>query len=79
MSLYDWFISNGIQSGRIVLDAVSANNNAGESKIIYFEDAYCYSLAEDNDKDKAEQRMLKISFVADKITISGIEFDNILN
>lgn len=79
LSLFDWFISNGVQSGRIVLDAVSANNNTGDSKVIYFEDAYCYSLAEDNDIDKAEQRMLKISFVADKITISGIEFDNIYN
>ena len=77
LSLYDWFITNSVLSGRIIFDTVSVDNYADESKIITFEDAYCYSLAEEYTIDVAEQRLLKISFVADKITISGILFDNI--
>jgi hypothetical protein len=75
--LYDWFITNGVLSGRIVFDTVSVGQSTEISKIITFEDAYCYSLAEDYKIDASEQRLLKISFVADKITISGILFDNI--
>ena len=77
LSLYDWFITNSVQSGRIVFDTVNITDNTDANKIITFEDAYCYSLAEDYRIDVAEQRLLKLSFVADKITISGIQFDNI--
>ncbi|MBO7419384.1 MAG: hypothetical protein J6U14_10705 [Bacteroidaceae bacterium] len=77
LALYDWFITNSVQSGRIVFETVSVDNNASDSKIITFDDAYCYSLAENYKIDIAEQRLLNLSFVADKITISGIQFDNI--
>ena len=77
LTLYEWFITNGVQSGRIVFDTVSGGANTEVSKVITFNDAYCYSLSEDYHIDVSQQRLLRISFIADYIKISGIEFDNI--
>ncbi|MCR4766193.1 MAG: hypothetical protein K5856_08500 [Bacteroidaceae bacterium] len=77
LTLYDWFISGSSQNGRIVFQTASVGSETDVNKIITFDDAYCYSLAEEYQINNEQQRLLKVSFVADIIHISGVEFDNI--
>ena len=49
-TLYEWFNSRGVQSGRIVLELTGdAKNNAEEKQVLFFEDAICFSLSEEYD------------------------------
>lgn len=76
LGLYDWFVNASTLNGSIIFETVSAKDLYTPKKNITFEGAYCCALSEKYKNDGSEARMLSISIVADKITISGIDFDN---
>ena len=74
-NLYQWYIDNGAKSGRLVFELVA--NNANKNQILEFEDAYCYSIEEEYDFKISRQRILRLSFVAEKIKINENSFNNL--
>lgn len=77
LNLYEWYIEKGSQSGRLVFDLQSITGSDAEIKFIEFEEAYCYSLAEEYTIDTQKRRCIRLSFVADKITVNDAEFYNL--
>ena len=77
LNLYEWYIQNGSQSGRLIFDLQSITGNDTEMKFLEFEDAYCYSFAEEYRIDAQKRRCIKLSFVADKIKINDTEYYNL--
>lgn len=63
LTIYDWFITNSVQSGRIL----DENNN---NNTIYFENSWTYSLSENSQEipvlsgnEEVEHRLLKLLFI----------------
>ena len=76
LQLYDWYIEQGRINGKIEFQL-----SKGEDfppKILRFEDAQCYSLSEEYDKNGESQVQLIVEFVAEEIQVDGIKF-NYLN
>ena len=63
--LYDWFISQAPESGRILM------------KEVQFEDATVYALEEEFHFNKDRVRKLKLSIVAEEVKINGVVFNRI--
>ena len=77
LNLFDWYISGNSISGRLLFDLSSMHG--GEfttSKELLFEDAYCFSLAEDYHVDSSNRRYLKLSFMAEKIIVNDVEYNS---
>lgn len=77
LNLFDWYISGNPISGRLLFDLSSMHG--GEfttSKELLFEDAYCFSLAEDYHVDSSNRRYLKLSFMAEKIIVNDVEYNS---
>ena len=78
LNLYDWYISGDPLSGRLVFDLSSIyDNDLSNSKELLFEDAYCFSLAEEYNIDSSNRRQLRLSFVAEDIIIDNVSFKNL--
>lgn len=77
LNLYEWYISNGTQNGRLTYELQSAKTGATETKILLFEGAYCYSIEEEYQINTNQKRFLRLSFVAEKITINDVNFNNL--
>ena len=77
LNLYEWYIQKGSQSGRLVFDLQSITGGDTEIKFLEFEDAYCYSIAEEYQIDAQKRRCIKLSFVAENILINDTEFKNL--
>ena len=77
LNLYEWYIQKGSQSGRLVFDLQSITGSDTEMKFLEFEDAYCYSIREEYHIDSQRRRCLRLSFVAEKITVNEVEFENL--
>ena len=72
-TLYEWFNSRGVQSGRIVLELTGdAKNNAEEKQVLFFEDAICFSLAEEYDINSSRRRQLHLGIIADKMILDNV-------
>ena len=72
-TLYEWFNSRGVQSGRIVLELTGdARNNAEEKQVLFFEDAICFSLAEEYDINSSRRRQLHLGIIADKMILDNV-------
>lgn len=71
LNLYEWYINGDQKEGRIVFDlkAVDGDFNG----VLLFKDAYCFALGEEYHIDKKECRYLKLSIVAEDITLSALE------
>lgn len=76
LNLYDWYISGNPLSGRILFDMLSATRGGdfSASKELLFEDAYCFSLAEDYHVDSFNRRYLKLSFMAETIIVNDVTY-----
>jgi hypothetical protein len=75
LSLFEWFYSQGVQNGRIVISlAVEKKFDENDTQTIYFEDAKCFSLSEIYDIDSSRRRLLKIAIGAEKMTIDDTTF-----
>lgn len=75
LSLYDWYASDYVLSGRLVFDMAMRNAVDDETKEILFEDAHCLSLSEKYDIDSEERRLLTLEIVSEKIVIDAVEFE----
>ncbi len=79
LNLYDWYISGTPLSGRLLFDMTILNSGIPEfSEAMYFEDAYCFSMAEEYHIDASCRRCLKLSFVAESVEVNGVLFKNLL-
>ncbi len=74
LNLYDWYIQNSVQSGRVVFDLETVTNNHAAEKVIIFENAYCYAIEEEYRIDAQKRRCLKLSLVAEELTINQTTF-----
>ena len=77
LNLYEWYINNDTLSGRVVIDLQTMSENDSMMKLVEFEDAYCYSIQEEYHIDSQRRRCLRLSLVAEKITVNEVEFKNL--
>lgn len=78
LSLYDWYINQGSQDGRIVFNlSPTTAQDVGLQKVLLFENAQCFSFSEDYEIDTQYRRMLTLAFEAEKITVDDVEFNHI--
>jgi len=76
--IHDWFINQSIQSGRILIELPpNAKQSTPPNKEILFEDAKLFSLEEEFHFEVDEVRILKVSLVAEEVTINGVKFNKI--
>lgn len=75
--LYDWFISQAPESGRILIELPPNTKQDAESKEVQFEDATVYALEEEFHFNKDRVRKLKLSIVAEEVKINGVVFNRI--
>jgi len=78
LALYEWYIGNGTQSGRILFDGVNTQDGQNTASFLAFEDAYCYSIEEEYHINIRSRRCLRLSIVTEKIVIHDVEFKNLL-
>ena len=77
LNLFDWYISGNPLSGRLLFDLSSMHGGEFTSaKELLFEDAYCFSLAEDYHVDTSNRRCLKLSFMAEKMIVNDVEYNS---
>ena len=76
LTLYEWYIDQTTLSGRIVFDLQS---ESGEqvSKYVVFNDAHCYSIAEDYHIDQTKRRSIRFALVSEQIVVNDTEFTNL--
>lgn len=78
MDLYDWFVKGDTYSGRIIIELPpTSQQGIAETKEILFEGASCFALEEDYHANKQRLRVLKLSLVADEISIENVKFKRI--
>lgn len=72
LNLYAWYIEQSRISGQIEFEL--SRYDDVPRKVLRFEDAQCFSLSEEYDKNAGAQVQLKLEFVAEEIRIDGVEF-----
>ena len=78
LSLYDWYINGDPMNGRVIFDLTPSVKATTQPAIgqLFFESAYCFSIAEDYKLGSRMRRLIKLSFVADTIMIDHVDFHN---
>lgn len=77
LNLFEWYSSQGVQNGRIVINmSADGKNENADTRIIAFEEAQCFSLSENYDINTQRRRLLKLGIISEKITIDEVEFYN---
>ncbi len=75
LNLFEWYSSQGEQSGRIVISlSTTGRQDTIDEQVIYFEDAKCFSLSEYYDIESSKRRVLKLSIMAEVIKVDDVEF-----
>ena len=78
LSLFDWFSTQSVQSGRLFISLSNDGKlDTEDAQILYFEEAKCFSLSEVYDIDRSRRRQLKLAIGADKIEIDDVTFNRI--
>ena len=61
----------------VLFDLMVANGgDLTASSELLFEDAYCFSLAEDYHIDSSNRRYLKLSLMAERVIVDGVVYKN---
>lgn len=77
-SLIEWFSSQTVQNGRIVIRlANETNDKDSDTQVIYFEEAKCFSLSECYDINVSRRRLLKLAISAETLEIDGVNLKRI--
>ncbi len=77
LNLYEWYIDQTSLSGKLTFDLTTASKNGSQAtKEITFEDATCFSIAENYDIGKKRRRHLILEIIAAKITAENVEFEH---
>ena len=81
LTLYDWYINGEPMNGRVIFDLTPSVKAIHQPAIgeLSFESAYCFSIAEDYKLGSRTRRLIRLSFVADTISIDNVEFHNPYN
>lgn len=78
LNLHEWYVNGSTLSGRIAFEVNSPlAMEQNQVRAICFENAHCFSLAESYQIDSHAQRLMKLSFCADVLNISDVEFHNL--
>ncbi len=77
LNLYEWYIDKSIQSGKLTFNLTTVANNGEQStKEIIFEDAECFSIAENYDIGAQRRRLLTLEIIAEQITVENVKFNH---
>ena len=75
MLMYEWFINRSTLSGRLLIQLPpKPNQSVPDEQEIYFEEAQCFSFEEEYHINRNQRRVLRLQFVAEKVTINGITY-----
>ena len=78
LGLIEWFSTQGVQNGRLVISLTNElNDNESDSQILYFEEAKCFSLSEYYDINVSRRRLLKLAIGAETLEIDGVTLNRI--
>lgn len=77
LGLFEWYSTQSVQNGRLVISFIGNGLNDADSQILYFEEAKCFSLSEDYDINSSRRRTLKLSICAEEINIEDVRFKSI--
>ena len=78
LGLIEWFSSQGVQNGRIVISLTNdPNGNDSDTQILYFEEAKCFSLSEFYDINVSRRRLMKLAISAETMEIDGVTLNRI--
>lgn len=73
-NLFDWFISNSFEDGRIIIQLSDISESEGKrNSIILFYNARCFRIKEEYEID-INRRMVCLSFMADETIIDEEKF-----
>lgn len=75
LTIYDWYVNNGVVSGRLVFDILDVFNSERTIKrYVNFENAQCISIKDTYDINESRQRLIKLVFTPAHITIDDVTF-----
>ena len=78
LGLIEWFSTQGVQNGRIVISLTNdLKTDESDSQILYFEEAKCFSLSEYYDINVSRRRLLKLASSAETMEIDGVTLNRI--
>ena len=78
LGLIEWFSTQGVQNGRIVISLTNdLKTDESDSQILYFEEAKCFSLSEYYDINVSRRRLLKLAISAETMEIDGVTLNRI--
>lgn len=77
LNLYEWYIDKSSQSGKITFDLTTvATHGEQPNKEILFEDAECFSIAENYDIGTQRRRLLTLEIIAEQISVENVKFNH---
>ncbi len=74
---FEWYISQGIYNGRLVINFAGADATEESVQVITFEDAICYALSENYDIGTSRRRMIKLGISAERVSVDGMDYKQI--
>ena len=78
LNLIEWYVGGSSMSGRIQVGLSSPEQSQETWKEVLFENAVCYSLAEEYHIDRRARRTLKMGVMAEEIKVDDIAFKSLL-
>ena len=76
--IYDWFIDQSVESGRILIEfPPNGVHETEQKKVVCFENAVVYALEEEFRFNEDRVRKVRLSIVAEEVTIDGVHFSRI--
>jgi hypothetical protein len=72
-TLFEWFNSRGVRSGRIAFYLIDDTTyKSVEKQVLYFEDAICFSLAEEYDLNSSRRRQIRLGIMAEEMVLGNV-------
>lgn len=79
LNLYAWFIDNSELSGRFIFEGFeNTNDRSDDTETVLFENAMCYSLAEEYSIDDRKRRLLRLKITPEEVKFGVHTFKNVL-
>lgn len=75
LNLIEWYVGGTGLSGRVLIALSSPDLDREAWKEVQFEDAVCYSLAEEYHIDRRTRRTLKLGVMAREISVDDMVFN----
>lgn len=74
LRLQEWYVSQNVETGRILFEMTDVATLEDVTRQILFEDAVCYSMEEKYDINEIRRRQITLRIVAQNITIDDVTF-----